>query len=74
MAPEYDPTNRERVWQYLYERQASGEIPVGLLFLDERGVEMHVASKTVDAPLTSLPFESLCPGSAALAELMDEYR
>jgi 2-oxoglutarate ferredoxin oxidoreductase subunit beta len=74
VAPEYDPTNREAVWRYLYERQSSGEVPVGLLFLDERGVEMHAANKTVDAPLSSLPYEALCPGSAALAELMEEYR
>jgi 2-oxoglutarate ferredoxin oxidoreductase subunit beta len=74
VAPDYDPTNREAVWGYLYERQRSGEVPVGLLFLDERSVEMHAGNKTVDQPLSSLPYESLCPGSAALAELMDEYR
>jgi 2-oxoglutarate ferredoxin oxidoreductase subunit beta len=74
VAPDYDPTNREKVWQYLYERQREGEIPVGLLFLDEKGIEMHAGNRTVDAPLTSLPFERLCPGSAALAELMEEYR
>jgi 2-oxoglutarate ferredoxin oxidoreductase subunit beta len=74
VAPDYDPTHRENAWRYLYERQRAGEVPVGLLFLDETGVEMHAASKTVDAALVSLDFESLCPGSAALAELMDEYR
>ena len=74
VAPDYDPTNREKVWSYLYAQQHAGEIPVGLLFLDERGIEMHEGNKTVDAPLTTLPFEDLCPGSAALAELMEEYR
>ena len=74
VAPDYDPTNREKVWQYLYERQREGEIPVGLLFLDEKSVEMHAGNRTVDGPLTALPFERLCPGSAALAELMEEYR
>jgi 2-oxoglutarate ferredoxin oxidoreductase subunit beta len=74
VAPDYDPTNRETAWKYLYEQQKSGEIPVGLLFVDERGIEMHAANKTVATPLSAMPFEELCPGSAALAELMDEYR
>jgi hypothetical protein len=29
---------------------------------------------TTDVPLTRLPFEQLCPGSAALEELQREYR
>jgi 2-oxoglutarate ferredoxin oxidoreductase subunit beta len=74
VAPDYDPTNREKVWSYLYERQRSGEIPVGLLFVDEGGVEMHAAAKTVDTPLAKLPFEELCPGSAALDALQQTYR
>jgi 2-oxoglutarate ferredoxin oxidoreductase subunit beta len=74
VAPDYDPTNREAVWSYLYERQRSGEIPVGLLFVDERGVEMHDGARTVQTPLTQVPFEELCPGSAALAELQKSYR
>jgi 2-oxoglutarate/2-oxoacid ferredoxin oxidoreductase subunit beta len=74
VAPDYDPTSREGVWRYLYERQHAGEVPVGLLFLDEKGTEMHAGNRTVDEPLTSVPFEKLCPGSEALAELMEEYR
>jgi 2-oxoglutarate/2-oxoacid ferredoxin oxidoreductase subunit beta len=74
VAPDYDPTNREAVWGYLYERQRVGEIPVGLLFLDERSVEMHAGNRTVKTPLSAVPYEELCPGSAALAELMEEYR
>jgi 2-oxoglutarate/2-oxoacid ferredoxin oxidoreductase subunit beta len=74
VAPDYDPANRETVWRYLYEQQRVGEVPVGLLFLDERGVEMHEGNKTVDGPLMEVPFEDLCPGSVALAELMEEYR
>jgi 2-oxoglutarate ferredoxin oxidoreductase subunit beta len=72
--PDYDPTNREAVWSYLYERQRSGEVPVGLLFVDERGVEMHEGAKTVKKPLTQVPFEELCPGKAALDALQGSYR
>jgi hypothetical protein len=35
---------------------------------------MHDVSKTVSRPLVDLAYEELCPGSAALSELMDEYR
>jgi 2-oxoglutarate ferredoxin oxidoreductase subunit beta len=74
IAADYDPTNREKVWAYLHSRQASGEIPTGLLYLDERGVEMHEGAKTVDTPLAQIRFEDLCPGSAALDKLQEKYR
>jgi 2-oxoglutarate ferredoxin oxidoreductase subunit beta len=74
VAPDYDPTNREAVWRFLYDMQASGEIGVGLLYVDEKGVEMHQGAKTVEKPLAQVPFEELCPGDAALQELQEEYR
>jgi len=58
----------------LHAHQSTGEIPVGLLFLDEGGVEMHEGAKTVDAPLTQLRYEDLCPGNALLQKLQDAYR
>jgi 2-oxoglutarate ferredoxin oxidoreductase subunit beta len=74
VAKDYDPTDRKRVWGYLHERQRSGEIPVGLLFVDEGGIEMHAANKTVKRPLSEVPYEELCPGSAALEKLQEGYR
>jgi 2-oxoglutarate ferredoxin oxidoreductase subunit beta len=71
---DYDPTNRTKVWDYLSRHQETGEIPTGLLFLDESGSEMHDAAKTVDTALAKLPFEELCPGSAALEKLQAAYR
>jgi hypothetical protein len=35
---------------------------------------MHEEAKTVDTPLSELPFETLCPGSVALEKLMSAYR
>ena len=35
---------------------------------------MHEISGTVETPLSQVPFEKLCPGSAALDELMDDFR
>jgi 2-oxoglutarate ferredoxin oxidoreductase subunit beta len=74
VAKDYDPRNRRAVMGYLQERQIAGEIPTGLLYLDEGGVEMHAGAKTVERPLSQLPFEELCPGSAALEKLQEAYR
>ncbi len=35
---------------------------------------MHEMMRTVPTPLVELPFESLCPGSAAMDTLMERYR
>jgi hypothetical protein len=35
---------------------------------------MHVLNRSVQEPLYSLPFDSLCPGSEALDKLLDRYR
>jgi len=71
----YDPKNRNAVFEYLQQQRGAGTIPTGLLFLDaDGGVEMHEAAKTVDTPLSQLPYEQLCPGSEALDKLMQGYR
>jgi 2-oxoglutarate ferredoxin oxidoreductase subunit beta len=74
VASDYEPKDRSAVSSYLQKHQSSGEIPTGLLFLDESGTEMHAGAKTVDTPLTRLPYDELCPGSAALAKLQQAYR
>jgi 2-oxoglutarate ferredoxin oxidoreductase subunit beta len=71
---DYDPTDRAAATSFLYEKQRAGEIPMGLLFLDESGVEMHDGAKTVKRPLAQVPFEELCPGSSALNALQEAYR
>jgi 2-oxoglutarate ferredoxin oxidoreductase subunit beta len=71
---DYDPTDRERVFVYLRERQAKGEIVTGLLYIDESVSDLHELSETPDEALIKVPFEKLCPGSAALSELQEEYR
>ncbi len=74
VASDYDPTNRDAAYAYVRERQAKGEVVTGLLHIDEGGRDMHDVSGTVETPLVDLPYESLCPGAAALEELMSEYR
>ena len=46
----------------------------GLLFIDERGADMHAVAKTVATPLVDLPYSQLCPGNDALQKLMGKYR
>ena len=70
----YDPTNRDAAYQHVRECQGRDEVATGLLYLNEQGSDMHAMSKTITTPLVDLPFESLCPGAAALDALMEEFR
>ncbi len=74
LAEGYDPTDRDRAYAYVRERQDAGEVPTGLLFIDEATSDLHATIGTVQEPLAALPFEALCPGAGALEELMGQYR
>jgi 2-oxoglutarate/2-oxoacid ferredoxin oxidoreductase subunit beta len=71
---DYDPTDRDRVVAWVRERQRDGEIPTGLLHLRADAPDMHALLGTVETPLVELPFEELCPGREALAEVMRGLR
>lgn len=73
-ASDYDPTNRESAYAHVRACQSRGEIATGLLFVDENGRDMHDYLRTPATPLVDLPFETLCPGKAALDSLMERYR
>jgi 2-oxoglutarate ferredoxin oxidoreductase subunit beta len=71
----YDPTDRDGAYAHVRALQARGEIGTGLLYADPSPpASMHHTLGTVGAPLTELPYESLCPGAAALEGLMAELR
>jgi 2-oxoglutarate ferredoxin oxidoreductase subunit beta len=70
---DYDPSDRRAVMDYLAHSSARGEIATGLLFLREGGEDMHSFEHTVPTPLVGVPYEKLCPGSAALTELQKEW-
>jgi 2-oxoglutarate ferredoxin oxidoreductase subunit beta len=74
VAEGYDPRSREKAMAYLMEHQKSGKVPTGLLFVDETALEMHEIAGTVEQPLNQVPFEKLCPGNKALAELQEAFR
>jgi 2-oxoglutarate/2-oxoacid ferredoxin oxidoreductase subunit beta len=73
LEPGYDPGDRDAAYAHIRRCQAAGELATGLLYLDPATPDMHDVANTVREPLYDLPFESLCPGNALLAELMDEY-
>jgi 2-oxoglutarate ferredoxin oxidoreductase subunit beta len=71
---DYDPTNRDKAYAYVRQRQTKGEVVTGLLFIDKGARDMHAVNGTIERALVELPYEDLCPGSGALAELMEEFR
>ena len=71
---DYDPRDRSKVLAYLQEHQNKGEVVTGLLFIDEDVADMHELNQTSDVPLARMPYQKLCPGSAALKELQEEFR
>ncbi len=70
----YDPTDLDRVYAYVRERQAQGDVPTGLLYIDKDASDMHAQLDTVAEPLSTYPFGKLCPGKEKLEELMEGYR
>jgi 2-oxoglutarate ferredoxin oxidoreductase subunit beta len=71
---DFDPTDRGKAFNHLMGCQSRGEIPTGLLYLDEGRPEMHQLAETVDEPLFDQPFGSLCPGGDALDKLQSRWR
>jgi 2-oxoglutarate ferredoxin oxidoreductase subunit beta len=63
----YDPTDRMAVMEHLMASRGKGEIVTGLLYIDEQSSDLHELGHTTDTPLTQIPYDQLCPGSAALA-------
>jgi 2-oxoglutarate/2-oxoacid ferredoxin oxidoreductase subunit beta len=72
--PDYDPTDRRKVYDYLQEHQGNGEVVTGLLYVDESVADLHELNQTPDVALAKAPYEKLCPGSKILDELQREYR
>jgi 2-oxoglutarate ferredoxin oxidoreductase subunit beta len=74
VAEDYDPRDRKAAQAYLHASQARGEVPTGLLYIDQGAPDMHAISGTTTVPLSQLPFDKLCPGSATLDKLQEAFR
>ena len=69
LTPDYDPTDRIKVMNYLQERAAAGEVVTGLLYVQPDAADLHAHLNTVDTPLNHLSERELCPGSVALERI-----
>jgi 2-oxoglutarate ferredoxin oxidoreductase subunit beta len=74
VSAQYDPADRRNAHAHLQEIQARGEVATGLLYLDPKSSDMHDMSGTTEVPLSRVPFEKLCPGSAKLDALQQAFR
>jgi 2-oxoglutarate ferredoxin oxidoreductase subunit beta len=74
VADGFDPSDRDRAYAFISEHLHRGEILTGLLHLNENAPGMHEVAGTVETPIVSLPYEELCPGGEALAELQEGFR
>jgi 2-oxoglutarate ferredoxin oxidoreductase subunit beta len=74
VAEDYDATDRDRAYAYIRDAHSKGEVVTGLLYIDEAADDMHAQAGTVAEPLTTLPYESLCPGNAELQKLQARFR
>jgi 2-oxoglutarate ferredoxin oxidoreductase subunit beta len=74
VSEDYDPTDRDRSFTYIRERQQDGEVVTGLLYLSPDSKDVHEQNNTVATPLAQVPFDELCPGSAELEKLQRGFR
>ena len=71
---DYDPTDRDRAYAYIREKQNIGETVTGLLYVDPESMDMVEQNNLIEVPLYNLPYDQLCPGSAELEKLQQRFR
>ena len=74
VADDYDPSDRDRAYSYIRERQKAGEIVTGLLYISPDSNDMHEHSNTIATPLVQLPFEAALPGQRRTGEAAEEVQ
>src|SRR5688500_10017370 len=74
VAEDYDPSDRDRAYAYIRERQHVGEVLTGLLHISPESKDMHAQSETIGSALVDVPYEQLCPGDAELQKMQARFR
>jgi len=74
VAEDYDPSDRDRAYAFIRDRQNDGEVVTGLLYLSGESQDMHAQSETIPSSLISLPHEQLCPGNDELQRMQTRFR
>ena len=70
----YDPSDRQKVEEYIRDRHSRGEIVTGLLYVDESAKDVHELNHTPAEGLNKVPYSKLCPGAAELASMQASFR
>lgn len=74
LSPHWDPTDHALAVNRLQQAKASGEILTGLLYIDPHSHDLHQILDTIEQSLNSLREKDVCPGSAMLEKINEEYR
>ena len=74
LSQDYDVHDRVAAIAFLAQRQAAGDIPTGLIFVDPDADDLHGYLHTSATPLNVLQERDLVPGSAALDKLNASLR
>ncbi|MCC7126491.1 MAG: 2-oxoacid:ferredoxin oxidoreductase subunit beta [Acidobacteria bacterium] len=74
VAHDYDPTDRDRAYAAIRERQREREVLTGLLYISPDSRDMAAQNELPDDALATWPFEQLCPGNAELQKLQARFR
>jgi 2-oxoglutarate ferredoxin oxidoreductase subunit beta len=69
-AKDYDPTNRDLAVDTIHKSARDHEFLTGLLYIDEAKPDFTKLMHLVDAPLATLPQETIRPPKSALDEIM----
>ena len=59
--PDYDPSNRRAVLDYLGATAARGEVATGLLYIEGTNEDMHSFENTVERPLVDVAVRCSVP-------------
>lgn len=70
----YDCRDRISSINYILESTACGEIPTGLLYVNENQPDMSEMLQLAETPLVDLEFSQLCPGEDLLLEFNESFR
>jgi len=74
VAEDYDATDRDKAYAYIRAKQEQNETITGLLYVNPDSQEMHEQLGTVPGSVYNLPYADLCPGSAVLSKLQEQFR
>ena len=71
---DYDPSDPGVALDAIQQRMRRGEYLTGLLHIAHDAEDIHALGATPDAPLNSIPYESLSPGSETLRRVLEAFR